>query len=87
MKGERASPEEATILTLAPHSSYFDALPVVNMDLSSCVAKAESSTVLLFGSMTWFYFECCQSYACCFLWYMHTNTNTFKTIFCTMFSK
>ena len=52
MKGERASPKEATILALAPHSSYFDALPVVHCDLTSVVAKAEASSVHLFGSMS-----------------------------------
>uniref|UniRef100_A0A8C6UR83 Lysophosphatidylcholine acyltransferase 1 n=1 Tax=Neogobius melanostomus TaxID=47308 RepID=A0A8C6UR83_9GOBI len=41
VKGQRALPSEASILTLAPHSSYFDAIPVT-MTMSSIVMKAET---------------------------------------------
>lgn len=49
VKGRRALPAEAPILTLAPHSSYFDAIPVT-MTMSSIVMKAESKDIPLWGS-------------------------------------
>lgn len=49
VKGRRALPREAPILTLAPHSSYFDAIPVT-MTMSSIVMKAESKDIPLWGS-------------------------------------
>ncbi|VTJ91717.1 Hypothetical predicted protein, partial [Marmota monax] len=48
VKGQRALPTEATILTLAPHSSYFDAIPVT-MTMSSIVMKAESRDIPIWG--------------------------------------
>lgn len=49
VKGRQALPSEATILTLAPHSSYFDAIPVT-MTMSSVVMKAESRDIPIWGS-------------------------------------
>lgn len=49
VKGQRALPTEAPILTLGPHSSYFDAIPVT-MTMSSIVMKAESKDIPLWGS-------------------------------------
>ena len=49
VKGRRAPPTEAAILTLAPHSSYFDAIPVT-MTMSSVVMKAESRDIPIWGS-------------------------------------
>lgn len=49
VKGQRALPAEAPILTLAPHSSYFDAMPVT-MTMSSIVMKAESKDIPVWGS-------------------------------------
>lgn len=49
IKGRRALPAEAPILTLAPHSSYFDAIPVT-MTMASIVMKAESKDIPLWGS-------------------------------------
>lgn len=49
VKGRRAPPTEAAILTLAPHSSYFDAIPVT-MTMSSIVMKAESRDIPIWGS-------------------------------------
>lgn len=49
IKGRRALPTEAPILTLAPHSSYFDAIPVT-MTMASIVMKAESKDIPLWGS-------------------------------------
>lgn len=49
VKGRQALPTEATILTLAPHSSYFDAIPVT-MTMSSIVMKAESRDIPIWGS-------------------------------------
>ncbi|KAM6909804.1 lysophosphatidylcholine acyltransferase 1 [Xenentodon cancila] len=50
VKGQRALPAEAPILTLAPHSSYFDAIPVT-MTMSSIVMKAESKDIPLWGTL------------------------------------
>lgn len=49
VKGERAASSEAPILTVAPHSSYFDAIPVT-MTMCSIVAKQESSSIPVWGS-------------------------------------
>ncbi|KAM5169365.1 lysophosphatidylcholine acyltransferase 1 [Callospermophilus lateralis] len=50
VKGQRALPTEAAILTLAPHSSYFDAIPVT-MTMSSIVMKAESRDIPIWGTL------------------------------------
>ncbi|XP_045855572.1 lysophosphatidylcholine acyltransferase 1 isoform X2 [Meles meles] len=49
-KGRQASPSEAAILTLAPHSSYFDAI-AVTLTMSSIVMKAESRDIPLWGTL------------------------------------
>ncbi|XP_074680482.1 lysophosphatidylcholine acyltransferase 1 isoform X4 [Strix aluco] len=48
VKGRRALPAEAAILTVAPHSSYFDAIPVT-MTFASIVMKAESKDIPVWG--------------------------------------
>uniref|UniRef100_UPI003AAEBA9D lysophosphatidylcholine acyltransferase 1 n=1 Tax=Centroberyx gerrardi TaxID=166262 RepID=UPI003AAEBA9D len=50
VKGERAIPSEAPILTLAPHSSYFDAIPVT-MTMCSIVTKLESKSIPVWGTL------------------------------------
>ncbi|XP_036081720.1 lysophosphatidylcholine acyltransferase 1 isoform X2 [Rousettus aegyptiacus] len=50
VKGRQAPPTEAAILTLAPHSSYFDAIPVT-MTMSSIVMKAESRDIPIWGTL------------------------------------
>ncbi|XP_010641742.2 lysophosphatidylcholine acyltransferase 1 [Fukomys damarensis] len=50
VKGRQALPSEAAILTLAPHSSYFDAIPVT-MTMSSVVMKAESRDIPIWGTL------------------------------------
>ncbi|KAM5328148.1 lysophosphatidylcholine acyltransferase 1 isoform 2-T2 [Glossophaga mutica] len=50
VKGQQALPTEAAILTLAPHSSYFDAIPVT-MTMSSIVMKAESRDIPIWGTL------------------------------------
>ncbi|KAF5905934.1 lysophosphatidylcholine acyltransferase 1-like [Clarias magur] len=50
VKGRRALPAQAPILTLAPHSSYFDAMPVT-MTMASIVMKAESKDIPLWGTL------------------------------------
>lgn len=50
VKGERAPPSEAPILTMAPHSSYFDAIPVT-MTMCSMVAKLESRSIPIWGTL------------------------------------
>lgn len=54
VKGTRARTEEAPIIALAPHSSYFDALPVVYLDLTTVVAKSEAELVPFFGKLIQF---------------------------------
>lgn len=49
VKGERAASSEAPILTVAPHSTYFDAIPVT-MTMCSIVAKEESCSIPVWGS-------------------------------------
>lgn len=50
VKGRQAAPKEAPVLALAPHSSYFDALPVVCLGAPSVVAKGETGYLPFFGS-------------------------------------
>ncbi|KAM3595876.1 uncharacterized protein V6R79_004412 [Siganus canaliculatus] len=50
VKGERAAPSEVPILTVAPHSSYFDAIPVT-MTMCSIVAKLESRSIPVWGTL------------------------------------
>uniref|UniRef100_A0A671LCR8 Lysophosphatidylcholine acyltransferase 1-like n=1 Tax=Sinocyclocheilus anshuiensis TaxID=1608454 RepID=A0A671LCR8_9TELE len=50
VKGRRALPSEAPILTMAPHSSYFDAIPVT-MTMASIVMKAESKDIPVWGTL------------------------------------
>ncbi|XP_074061359.1 lysophosphatidylcholine acyltransferase 1 [Macrotis lagotis] len=50
VKGQQALPTDAAILTLAPHSSYFDAIPVT-MTMSSIVMKAESRDIPIWGTL------------------------------------
>ncbi|XP_039920793.1 lysophosphatidylcholine acyltransferase 1 isoform X2 [Hirundo rustica] len=50
VKGRRALPAEAAILTVAPHSSYFDAIPVT-MTFASIVMKAESKDIPVWGTL------------------------------------
>ncbi|KAG7335479.1 hypothetical protein KOW79_000172 [Hemibagrus wyckioides] len=50
VKGQRALPAQAPIITLAPHSSYFDAMPVT-MTMASIVMKAESKDIPLWGTL------------------------------------
>uniref|UniRef100_A0A8C9R5M6 Lysophosphatidylcholine acyltransferase 1 n=1 Tax=Scleropages formosus TaxID=113540 RepID=A0A8C9R5M6_SCLFO len=50
VKGQQALPAEAPILTLGPHSSYFDAIPVT-MTMASIVMKAESKDIPVWGTL------------------------------------
>ncbi|KAG8442520.1 hypothetical protein GDO86_011352 [Hymenochirus boettgeri] len=50
VKGQKALPADAPILTLAPHSSYFDAIPVT-MTMASIVMKAESKDIPVWGTL------------------------------------
>uniref|UniRef100_A0AAR2KGS3 EF-hand domain-containing protein n=1 Tax=Pygocentrus nattereri TaxID=42514 RepID=A0AAR2KGS3_PYGNA len=50
VKGRQALPTEAPILTLGPHSSYFDAIPVT-MTMATIVMKAESKDIPLWGTL------------------------------------
>ncbi|KAK1794762.1 hypothetical protein P4O66_009969, partial [Electrophorus voltai] len=50
VKGRQALAAQAPILTLGPHSSYFDAIPVT-MTMASIVMKAESKDIPLWGTL------------------------------------
>ncbi|XP_047238958.1 lysophosphatidylcholine acyltransferase 1 isoform X2 [Girardinichthys multiradiatus] len=50
VKGEQAPPSEVPILTVAPHSSYFDAIPVT-MTMCSIVTKLESRSIPVWGTL------------------------------------
>jgi lysophosphatidylcholine acyltransferase/lyso-PAF acetyltransferase len=54
VKGHQADTKEAPILALAPHSSFFDALPVVYLGGPSIVAKAETGRLPFFGSTSFY---------------------------------
>ncbi|XP_011869237.1 PREDICTED: 1-acylglycerophosphocholine O-acyltransferase 1 isoform X1 [Vollenhovia emeryi] len=51
VKGRKAETKDAPVLALAPHSSFFDALPVVYLGGPSIVAKGESSRLPFFGKL------------------------------------
>lgn len=50
VRGKQASAKDAPVLVVAPHSTYFDALPVVLMGGPSVVAKGEIGHLTFFGS-------------------------------------
>ena len=54
VRGVRVSSKEAPIIAVAPHSSFFDSLALVYMDLTSVVAKSESKHIPIFGSRLFF---------------------------------
>jgi len=49
--GRQADAENAPILCVAPHSTFFDALAVAVMGAPSVVAKAETSSIPFWGSL------------------------------------
>jgi len=49
--GKQANPEDAPILVVAPHSTFFDSLAVCVMGAPSVVAKAETSSIPFWGSL------------------------------------
>lgn len=49
VKGRPAPPSEAPVLTLAPHSSYFDAISVTRT-MASIVMKSESKDIPVWRS-------------------------------------
>ena len=50
-KGKIASRREAPMIVMSPHSSFFDALPVIYHGAPSVVAKGELGNVPIWGSM------------------------------------
>lgn len=50
VKGKLASCKEGPIIALAPHSSYFDSLVIVYLNLSTIVVKSSTEIIPLFGS-------------------------------------
>jgi len=51
VKGEQSSSKEAPLLVVAPHSTFFDSLPVVLMLAPSVVAKAETTEIPFWGAI------------------------------------
>lgn len=51
VRGKQASAKDAPVLVVAPHSTYFDALPVVLMGGPSVVAKGETGHLPFFGKL------------------------------------
>lgn len=51
VKGKQATPDEAPIICVAPHSTFFDSLVVCMMGAPCVVAKAETSSIPFWGSL------------------------------------
>lgn len=51
--GKPASAKDAPIVTVAPHSSFFDSIVPISVGAVPCcvLAKAETSSLAFFGSM------------------------------------
>lgn len=51
--GKPASPRDAPIVVVAPHSSFFDSIVPISVGAVPCcvLAKVETSTLPFFGSM------------------------------------
>ncbi|CAC5357377.1 LPCAT1_2 [Mytilus coruscus] len=49
VKGKLASCKEGPIIALAPHSSYFDSLVIVYLNLSTIVVKSSTEFIPIFG--------------------------------------
>uniref|UniRef100_A0A2M4DQM0 Putative secreted protein n=1 Tax=Anopheles darlingi TaxID=43151 RepID=A0A2M4DQM0_ANODA len=52
-KGVRASPKEAPVICVAPHTAFYDSICVVLFGPSAVVAKYETASLPFFGSR-WF---------------------------------
>ncbi|ODM99013.1 Lysophosphatidylcholine acyltransferase 1 [Orchesella cincta] len=52
--GKRATPEEAPIFVVGPHSSYFDSFVVILLGSPSIVAKLDTKDVPIFGRLVTF---------------------------------
>lgn len=52
VRGRKASRYRAPLITMAPHSTFFDVLPVICMGDVSVVTKKENLDVPIIGSMT-----------------------------------
>lgn len=50
-KGERASPKEAPVICVAPHTAFFDSVCVVLFGPSAVVAKYETASLPFFGKL------------------------------------
>lgn len=57
VKGKQMTRKEAPIFILAPHSSFFDALPAIVLGAPSIVSGIENRSIPLFGSRFHFYKE------------------------------
>ncbi|XP_055616567.1 lysophosphatidylcholine acyltransferase isoform X1 [Toxorhynchites rutilus septentrionalis] len=50
-KGERASPKDAPVICVAPHTAFYDSLCVVLFGPSAVVAKIETASLPFFGKL------------------------------------
>lgn len=64
--GKRATPEEAPIFVVGPHSSYFDAFVVILLGAPSVVAKLSTKDIAVFGSMLHNRTSQFYALACCY---------------------
>lgn len=49
-KGERASPKEAPVICVAPHTAFYDSICVILFGPSAVVAKYETASLPFLGS-------------------------------------
>uniref|UniRef100_A0A182S657 Phospholipid/glycerol acyltransferase domain-containing protein n=1 Tax=Anopheles maculatus TaxID=74869 RepID=A0A182S657_9DIPT len=64
-KGVRASPKEAPVICVAPHTAFYDSVCVVLFGPSAVVAKYETASLPFFGSRLLHHAPiCCR---CCFV--------------------
>ncbi|XP_058443932.1 lysophosphatidylcholine acyltransferase isoform X1 [Malaya genurostris] len=50
-KGERASPKEAPVICVAPHTAFYDSICVIMFGPSAVVAKYETASLPFFGKL------------------------------------
>lgn len=51
IKGERASPKEAPVICVAPHTAFYDSICVILFGPSAVVAKYETASLPFFGKL------------------------------------
>lgn len=51
IKGKKANPSEASIFCAAPHTSFFDAIIAVVLEMPGCVSREENKHAPMFGTL------------------------------------